>query len=83
MESCASLQVPYVATMKKGSDASQTVPDSVCELWRKGAALSWPVEELSKEATERECLLVCFSWKVTSETCACVLRSANLGFLRV
>ena len=67
------MQVPYVATMKKESDASQTVPDSVCELWRKGAALSWPVEELSKEATERECLLVCFPWKATSETHACVL----------
>lgn len=79
MESCACLQVPYVATMKKGSDASQTVPDSVCELWRKGAALSWPVEELSKEATERECLLVCFSWKATSGTYACVLCSVKVS----
>ncbi|EIE19938.1 hypothetical protein COCSUDRAFT_44339 [Coccomyxa subellipsoidea C-169] len=45
-------EVPYVATIKKESNASLTVPDSVCELWRKGATLSWPVEKLSKEATE-------------------------------
>lgn len=68
-----------MATMKKASDASQTVPDSVCELWRKGAALSWAVEELSKEATERKCLLVCFSWKGTSGTHACVLCSVKVA----
>ncbi|EIE19942.1 hypothetical protein COCSUDRAFT_58179 [Coccomyxa subellipsoidea C-169] len=45
-------EVPYVATIKKESNASLTVPNSVCELWRKGATLSWPVEKLSKEATE-------------------------------
>ena len=65
--------------MKKESDASQTVPDSVCELWRKGAALSWSVEELSKDATERECLLICFPWKVTPETHACVLCLAKVA----
>ncbi|KAK9916399.1 hypothetical protein WJX75_002178 [Coccomyxa subellipsoidea] len=62
-------EVPYVATMKKGSDASQTVPDSVCELWRKGAALSWPVEELSKEATElpAEVAAALVSWDHSGE----------------
>ena len=67
-----------MATIKKGSDASQTVPDSVCELWRKGAALSWPVEELSKEATERECSLVSLG-KVTSETYVCVFCSVKVA----
>lgn len=71
-----------MATMKKESDASQTVPNSVCELWRKGAALSWAVEELSKDATERECLLVCFPWKATSETHACALCLVTLGFVQ-
>lgn len=38
-------ELPYVTAIKKQSDASLTVPDAVCELWRKGAAFSWPVDE--------------------------------------
>ena len=29
--------------MKKGSNAVQTVRECVADLWRKGAAMQWPV----------------------------------------
>ncbi len=33
----------YVATMKKGESAVDTLRAAVAELWRKGAAIAWPV----------------------------------------
>jgi acyl transferase domain-containing protein len=44
-------ELPYVATMKKSSEGAETVPTSVCELWRKGASLQWPVEPVPEDDT--------------------------------
>ena len=38
-------ELPYVAAMKKGGNASETVPGAVCDLWRKGASFAWPAPE--------------------------------------
>lgn len=41
--------LPYVAAMKRGADGAETVPASVCELWRKGASLHWPAAPVTEE----------------------------------
>jgi fatty acid synthase len=33
----------YVATMKKGDSAVDTIKAAVADLWRKGASVRWPV----------------------------------------
>ena len=33
----------YVATMKKGESAVDTLAAAVADLWRKGASIAWPV----------------------------------------
>lgn len=47
----------YVATMKKGESAIDTLKAAVAELWRKGATFTWPTSPAPSpsEHPEREC----------------------------
>ena len=47
----------YVATMKKGESAVETLSAAVADLWRKGAIFSWPASAAPSAGAhpEREC----------------------------
>lgn len=51
----------YVATMKKGDSAVETLKAAVAELWRKGATIAWPTAPTPtpSELPERALLVFC------------------------
>ncbi len=47
----------YVATMKKGESAVETLKVAVADLWRKGAVFDWPTATAPAPAEHPECAL--------------------------
>ena len=45
----------YVATMKKGESAVETLKAAVADLWRKGAVFNWPASMAPAPAEHPEC----------------------------
>ena len=45
----------YVATMKKGESAVETLKVAVADLWRKGAVFDWPAATAPAPAEHPEC----------------------------
>ena len=49
----------YCHTMKKGSNAVETVRECAADLWRKGAAMQWPVPAEAKAIGMLGCPIIC------------------------
>lgn len=45
----------YVATMKKGESAVDTLTAAVADLWRKGAIFNWPASSAPSAGAHPEC----------------------------